>query len=373
MPTLPKNGLNLPENLPEMNPNARKNIIYSLILFAIVLLVYAWRTREGKSADKGTEVSQPGKVSFFGNTLDAEYRVTYLDQNNRVFKPSIDSLLNAFGLSVSLSEPASEISRLNLWDTLVSPSATLIGVLDEANRMYGLTDGAMDPSQRPIEDVWTFSPGGARLQDSTDIRTILPLVGLKKISLTDTLIQKSTSGVFLDFSRSARGYAMDLIGEFLEGWGIKNYLVQIGGENLAKGTNEKGELWKIGLHYLADSLGTKADGIIALQDKAISTAGNFGQSYTRDSLRLSYTLDPRSGLPVSHGLLAVTVVGPDAKTADALSDALMVMGWREAIRMDSARTDLQMLLIYNEKGGKMKQYLSPELSRFLSIPVKSAP
>ena len=353
-----------------MNPNARKNIIYSLVLFALVLLVYAWRTREGKSPADPDVQSQPGKVHFFGNTLGAEYRITYLDQKNRVFKPSIDSLFNAFSLSISNSEPTSEVNRLNLRDTLISPSETLIQMLLEANRNYDLSGGALDPSQKPIENVWTFSPSGARLLDSTDVRSILPYVGLEKISVTDTLIRKSTTGMFLDFSRSARGYVMDLVGAFLEEKGIKNYLIQIGGENLAKGINEREELWKIGVHYLADSTQAKADGIIALQDQAISTAGNFEQFYTKDSLRLSYTLDPRTGLPVSHGLLGVTVVGPDAKTVDALSDALMVMGWREAIRLDSARTDLGMLLIYNEKGGKPVQYISPELSRVLSFPVK---
>jgi thiamine biosynthesis lipoprotein len=163
---------------------------------------------------------------------------------------------------------------------------------------------------------------------------------------------------------------MDLIGGFLEGKGIKNYLIQIGGENLAKGLNEKDELWKIGLFFLADSTGKKGEGVVALQDKAISAAGNFEQFYTKDSVRLSFTLDPRTGYPVTHGLLGASVIGPDAKTADAMADVLMVMGWREALRLDSSRTDLQMLLIYNEKGGKLKQYVSPELARFLSFRVK---
>ncbi len=353
-----------------MNPNARKNIIYSLVLFAVVLLVYAWRTREERSANKTVESNQPGKVSFLGDAVDAEYRITYLDVENRVFKPSIDSLINAFGLSVSISEPTSEINRLNFRDTLLSPSPVLRNVLIEANRVFDLSAGAIDPTSKPIEDVWAFSRSGARLQDSLDIRSVLPLVGLKKISVSDTLIRKSNSGIFLDFSKSMNGYVMDLMGSFLEEKGIKNYLIQIGGENLAKGKNERGELWKIGLYYLADSLGSRAEGVIALQDKSISTAGNYQQNYVEDSIRLSYTLDPRTGLPVKHGLLEVTVVGPDTKTADALSDALMVLGWREAMKLDSLRSDLEMLLIYNERNGRLKQYVSPELTRFLSFPVK---
>lgn len=353
-----------------MNPNARKNIIYSLVLFALVLLVYAWRTREGKSPRNTEQKSDSGKVVFSGKTLGADYQITYLDQNNRNFQSSVDSLLKAFNLVISINEPASEINRLNFRDSLPSPSLVLRDVLEEANRMFDFTGGAIDPTQVAVDKIWTFSPSGARLQDSTEVKVFLPLVGLKKIVVNDTLIRKSTSGIFLDFSKSAKGYALDLVGGFLEGKGIKNYLVQIGGENLAKGTNENEELWKIGLYYLADSLGTKAEGVVAVQDKAISSAGNFEQFYTKDSVRLSYTLDPRTGFPVSHGLLGATLIGPDAKTTDALADALMVLGWREAIRIDSTRNDLQMVLIYNEKGGKMKQYISPELTRFLSFPVK---
>lgn len=353
-----------------MNPSARKNIIYSLVLFALVLLVYAWRTREGKSPRNEEKKFDSGKVVFSGKTMGTEYQVTYLDQNNRNFQASVDSLLKVFNLTISIDEPTSEINRLNFQDSLASPSSTLIEILKESNRMFDLTGGAIDPTQQPIEKLWTFSQSGVRLQDSTDVKAFLSMVGLKKVIFIDTLVRKSTSGIFLDFSKSAKGYALDLIGGFLEGKGIKNYLLQIGSENLAKGTNENEELWKIGLFYLADSLGSKAAGMVAVQDKAISSVGDFEQFYIKDSLRLSFTLDPRTGLPVSNGLIGATLIGPDAKTTDAMADALMVMGWREAIRIDSTRNDLQMVLIYNEKGGKMKQYISPDLARFLSFPVK---
>jgi thiamine biosynthesis lipoprotein len=344
-----------------MNSNARKNIVYSLVLLAMVLLVYAWRNREVKSPEKLVESSQPGKISFVGSALDTEYRVTYLDRKSRNLKSSIDSLFTAFSMSASLSEPTSELNRLNVKDTLASPSSMLIRVLAEANRMYDFTSGAFDPTQKPIDDAWAFSTGGIQRRDSTDLRILLSSVGL---------IRKTSSGIFVDLSRSIRGFAMDLIGEFLEQRGITDYLIQIGGENLAKGINDRDELWRIGLYYLSDSLGTRKDGAVALKNQAISSVGNFQQFYTRDSLRRSFTLDPRTGLPVTHGLLAATVIGPNAKTADALADAVMVMGWREAIRLDSTHEDVHMLLIYNEQGGRLKQYVSPELSGMLSFPIK---
>jgi FAD:protein FMN transferase len=353
-----------------MNPNARKNIIYSLVLFAMLLLVYAWRTREGKPVIDTSPKSETGKVSFSGKTMGTAYRVSYLDPSNRDFQFSVDSLLNVINLSVSGYEPTSEVNQLNVKDTLIAPTSTLVEMLKESNRIYDLTAGALDPTRISLEKIWSFSPAGARLQDSTDVRIFMPLIGLKKVIFSDTLIRKSTAGVLLDFSGSAKGFALDKIGAFLESRGIQNFLVQIGGENLARGVNERGELWKIGLVHFVDSTQTKSEGIVALQDHAISTAGNFEQFYTRDSIRLSFTLDPRTGYPASHGLLHATVIGKDAKTADALADALMVMGWREAVRLDSTRADLQMLLIYNEKGGNLKQYVSPELAQFLSFPVK---
>lgn len=353
-----------------MNPNARKNIIYSLVLFAIVLLVYAWRTREAKTTDINEGKSEPGKVVFSGKTMGTNYQITYLDQKNRNFQSSVDSLLNALNLSISNDEPSSEVNKLNLRDTLLAPSQLMIQVLKEANRIFDLTGGALDPTQSPFENRWTFSSTGPRIQDTTELRLLIPLVGLKKILVTDTLIIKSRYGVFLDFSKSAKGHAVDLIGDFLKEKGIMNFLIQIGAENLANGLNEKGEVWKIGLYYVSDTLGTKASGVIALQDKAISTAGNFEQFYTKDTVKLSFTIDPRTGNPVNHGLLGVTLIGPDSKTTDALSDALMVLGWKEAIRLDSARQDLDMLLIYNEKGGNIRQYVSPGLSSVLSFPVQ---
>ncbi|MFN4000294.1 FAD:protein FMN transferase [Algoriphagus sp.] len=353
-----------------MNPNARKNIIYSLVLFAMLLAVYAWRTREGKTESKLVGKSVAGRVSFSGKTMGTEYQVVYLDEKNRNFQSAVDSLLTEFNLSVSGYEPTSEVNRLNIIDTLLNPSKTLVEMLKEANRMYDLTGGALDPTYSSVDQIWSFSRSGVRLQDSTDVRIFLSLVGVKKVIVTDTLIRKSNPNIIVDFSKSAKGFALDRIGSFLEGKGIKNFLVKIGGENLAKGVNEKGELWKIGLFYLADSLGSKAEGVVALKDQAISTAGNFEEFYSSDSLKLAFQIDPRTGYPVTHGLLSATVIGSDAKTADALADALLVMGWRQAIQLDSTRSDLQMILIYNEKGEKMKQYVSPELKPFLSFPVK---
>ena len=139
---------------------------------------------------------------------------------------------------------------------------------------------------------------------------------------------------------------------------------------LAKGVNEKQELWKSKLTYPGDSLGSKKEGILALQDKAIASAGDFNSFYTQDSVKKAFQLDPRTGYPVNHGLLAVSVLAPSARKAGVLSETLMVQGWREAIALDSANAEVEMILVYHEKGSGIKLYASPELRKYLSFPVK---
>jgi thiamine biosynthesis lipoprotein len=156
---------------------------------------------------------------------------------------------------------------------------------------------------------------------------------------------------------------------FLERQGIRNYFLQIGKYTLAKGVNERQELWKLKTTY-PDSLGGAKEGWIALQSRGAATAGDFTQSYKQDSIQKAWVLDPRTGYPVNHGLLQTTVLAKTSKEAAILAQSLLVRGWQDALRIDSARKDVEMILIYNEKGKGLTLYVSPELKSFLSFPIQ---
>ena len=155
----------------------------------------------------------------------------------------------------------------------------------------------------------------------------------------------------------------------LQKQGIQNYFLQVGKHTLVKGVNERQELWKLKTQY-PDSLGRAKEGWIALQNQAIASAGDFTQFYKQDSLRKSWVLDPRTGYPVNHGLLQTTVLTTNSKAAAILAESLLVRGWQEAIQIDSARKDIEMILIYNKKGRGLTLYSSPELKSFLSFPIQ---
>lgn len=352
-----------------MNQNARKNLIYSIVLLLLVLVVYFFRSLNISPSNNSNFSDENGLVNLSGNFLSQPYLILYHGEQT-IEKSSIDSLLSLISQKTDFNSPTSELYQLNQNDTVWNPTKEWVQLLKTVQLAHEESNKAWDPSIAPLQAIWSFSASGARLQDSVDVGQVLSKVGLLKINLTDSLIRKTTSGLTFDLTDYSQGLVIDQVSEFFEKKGITNYFLQLGRYTLAKGVNEKQELWKSKLTYPGDSLGSKKEGILALQDKAIASAGDFNAYYTQDSVKKAFQLDPRTGYPVNHGLLAVSVLATSTRKAGVLSESLMVQGWREAIALDSANAEVEMILIYNEKGSGIKLYVSPELRKFLSFPVR---
>ncbi|WP_425636732.1 FAD:protein FMN transferase [Algoriphagus yeomjeoni] len=353
-----------------MRPNARKNIIYSIVLLVAIMLVYSWRNRD-KTVTELTEttVAVAGKMSLSGKTMGTTYNITYLDEESRDLQPSIDSLLVVFNKSLSTYIPDSELSKFNLGDTLDFNLPYLLPVLQESKVVFDNTNGAFDPTVGPLVNIWGFGPSGPELKDSVDIKNLLATVGFNKIEFDQTQLRKKVPGIYLDFSAIAKGYGSDVVADFLKNRGISNYLVEIGGELVANGVNEKGELWKVGVNRPEESANASdLISIIALQDRGMATSGNYRNFYVRDSVKISHTINPATGYPVTHTLLSATVLAANCMTADAYATAMMVMGKDRAIALDSALSEIEVFLIYDDGNGGFKTFASENLKPFLSFP-----
>ncbi|MEP0712986.1 FAD:protein FMN transferase [Algoriphagus sp.] len=353
-----------------MRSNARKNIIYSIVLLVAVMLVYSWRNRDKtESTLIETSEASAGKIVISGKTMGTTYNLTYLDEQSRDLQTSVDSLLEVFNQSLSTYIPDSELSRFNQSDTIDFDLPYLLPVLEASKTVFEKTNGAFDPTVGPLVNIWGFGPGGPELKDSVDIRNVLNSVGFTKIDYDQKQLRKKVPGVYLDFSAIAKGYGSDVVADFLESKGIANYLVEIGGELVANGTNEKGELWKVGVNRPEESANaTDLISIIALQDRGMATSGNYRNYYVRDSVKISHTINPATGYPVNHNLLSATVLAKDCMSADAYATAMMVMGTDKAIALDSALTEIEVFLIYDDGMGGYKTFASESLKPFLSFP-----
>jgi thiamine biosynthesis lipoprotein len=138
---------------------------------------------------------------------------------------------------------------------------------------------------------------------------------------------------------------------------------------VARGVNEKGELWKVGINR-PEELGRADDlfSIVALQDKGMATSGNYRNYYEAGGIKISHTINPATGRPVNHSLLSATVLAKDCMTADAYATAMMVMGTEKAIELQKSRNLFEIFLIYSDSTGQLKSFASDGIKPFLSFP-----
>ncbi len=282
-----------------------------------------------------------------GQVFGTYYNIRY--QSSQDLESEVVVRLEAVNRSLSMFNPQSVISRINRNEDMTADSL-FTEVFTEALRVYRLSGGAFDITVAPLVNRWGF---GISARDSmavpqSDIDSLLRLVGMDKVSLTDGTIVKADSRISLDASAIAKGYACDRVARLLDSHGCINYLVDIGGEVVAKGMNDKGAKWRIGITRPDDGAGLdeqELQDVIETDNTAMATSGNYRRFYYAGGEKRSHTIDPRTGRPVQHNLLSATVVAPTCMQADALATACMVLGEKEALALMDRCGDAACYLI----------------------------
>lgn len=324
---------------------------YYLILYFVILLISCSEKKEQTPVYKKVSGVTMGVVA---------YNVTYSDLPGESLYPRIDSLLSALNNSLSTYVPDSEISELNTNNTLTYRTGFFLPMLQYSKEIYQITSGAFDPTVGPLVNLWGFGPGKeTNIPDSVLITQIIAVTGFDKVKFNDQSVTIG-EGVYLDFSAIAKGYAVDLVAEFLEAEGITNYYVEIGGEVICKGVNHRGEVWKTGIFdpRINDDPSRKIAAIVSLDDMALATSGNYRNFYIKNGKKYAHTISPFTGYPVEHSLLSASVFANNCTVADAYATAFMVMGLEKAISLIEANPALEAHLIYSDENGVLKSYTS---------------
>ena len=287
-------------------------------------------------------------------------------------KLSAENRLEAIEQSMSTYRKDSELSLLNLakvgeW---VVVSKELMLVLQAAQNISELSNGAFDISVGPLVNLWGFGPEYS-LRDKPKQAEIAALleqgVGYQYLELDqDNLRVKKGKPLYLDLSAIAKGYAVDRLTELLSEHGIKNYLVEIGGELRAAGYKPNKQMWRVAVEKpILDVLAVEReiDSVLPLLDMGIASSGDYRNFFKQDDVIYSHTINPKTGLPVSHGLASVTVLHESCMQADALATAFMVMGPKESLRLAN-ELGLSVLLIVRESQG-FSEHLSSAMKSFI--------
>ena len=265
-----------------------------------------------------------------GTTWYVRINAEVLPLSRQQLKAEFDAILNRVNMAMSTYLPESELSRINVTDSAdrVPVSQSLMEVLQAAQEISRLTQGAFDVTIGPLVNLWGFGPE----QDFTvpveeQVNRSLRLVGYEKLRLdaAASTLKKAHGGVSIDLSAIAKGYGVDELAGYLEQLQLDNYLVEIGGEIRTRGVNHKNIPWQIGIEQPVAGH-RRAGQIIRLDNMAMATSGDYRNYFEQGETRYSHTIDPRTGHPVSHGLASVTVLHPSAMLADAWATGLLVLG-----------------------------------------------
>jgi len=315
----------------------------------------------------------PRERLFTGQTMGTAYHVrvvqTMEDAQAEALAGQIQAALDRVDALMSTYKPDSELSRFNAHESNepFPISAQTAEVFDVALQVSAMTDGLFDVTVGPLINAYGFGPDMLdELPDDAEIEELLTRVGYHHLHLDREArtIQKARPDVYCDLGGVAKGYGTDEVVRMLDEQGLIDYMVEVGGEVRARGMNASGIAWRIGVE--APVAGERrVERVVSLSGQALTTSGDYRNFIEVDGRRLSHTIDPRTGRPVSHALASVSIIHESTTWADALATALMVMG-PEAAHDFAIEHDFPVMLFIHDGEGGFSTRLTPRFEQFLA-------
>ena len=305
------------------------------------------------------DFSDPDRYTISGFAQGTTYQIIWYADSQAISKQEIENLFSQLDSSLSIYKPYSLISRFNASDRGIRTDPHLQAVVSRALEISEDTDGAFDITIYPLVEAWGFGLSQyAEIPDSTVIATRLNCVGNEKLTLKEDSLFKTSPCVKIDVNGIAQGYSVDLIASYLEQAGIKNYLVEVGGEIKVGGSKPpSGDAFIIGLESPPGQGANKSTASIgrkvALRSGALTTSGSYRRFREHGDKKITHLIDPHTGQPVESNIISVTVMAEDAMTADGYDNALMVMSLEKSLHFLQARKDLEAYFIYKKPDGSI--------------------
>jgi thiamine biosynthesis lipoprotein len=259
----------------------------------------------------------------------------------------------------------SEISRFNRFKETGQKfkiSADFFQVMTAGQTIYRLSEGAWDATVNPLVDLWGFGQGPrqSKIPPPEEIAALLPDVGFSNIEvLPPGYLLKKRADVTVDLSSIAKGYGVDQVAYILLKNGFEDYLVEIGGEIIAAGHREDGRPWRIGINRpQADAAFDEVYKVVGLRDQAFATSGDYRNFFVVNGIRYSHVIDPRTGYPVTNGVVSVSIITDNCTLADGLATAVMVMGVDKGLNLINRLARVEGLIIVEKKNGTLVDHYS---------------
>ncbi len=302
-----------------------------------------------------------------GKTMGTTYHIKVVSlfyKDTEGLKGKIENRLKDINNSMSTFSRESEITRFNTFDSeeKFAVSNDFLQVMKIARRIYELSEGAWDGTVYPLVELWGFGSEERKddVPDKKEIEKILINVGFDKIEISEGgYLVKRNPSVDLDLASIAKGYGVDEIAEVIRKEGIDNFLVEIGGEVYASGLRKDGGNWRVGINR--PDKGALFDEVyktVMLKNKAFATSGDYRNYFEKDNAVYTHILDPKTGYPVTNGVVSVSVIADNCTFADGLATAIMVMGHKKGLELADKIQGIECFIVVRGKDGKYADYSS---------------
>lgn len=368
-------------------------ILYNIskVVLFLLLIVACSQQKEGEKKESKSEWQGDQQVD--DTPKNAWYADKYTIQGKAqgttfVIKTSDDSLyltpkesadfFAEFDEELSTYKEKSLISKINSNDLValqIGETKYFKSAINLSKEVADNTSGAFDPTVFPLVEMWGFFKNPHDPPESAAIDSVLQFVGFLDTACfkvdKEGLLIKTDQRAQLDFNAIAQGQSVDEIAAILEERGQQNYFIEVGGEIRAKGKNDRGTEWVIGIDEPTEnnngvSSQRKLENYLSIADNAVATSGSYRKFYVKDGQKYSHTIDPKTGRPVQHNLLSVTVVAENAAVADAYATAFMAMGVDESLRFvkENPNLNLHIYLLFENKSGRIERAYSKGMSEY---------
>lgn len=307
---------------------------------------------------------KPKAIYNQGHAFGTTYFIQYYSSEDQNLKPGVDSVIAAINQSVSTYIPDSDISRINRGDTTVVVDEYFKEAYLISARLHEETEGYFDPTVGVLRNAYGFGEVKPMERiDSLVLDSLMKYVGFNKVRITeDNRVYKEFPQIYFDFNAVAKGSGLDHIGDYLESKGITDYLIELGGEILAKGENiAKGKPWVVGIETPDSDLDNRSyEATVQLKNESLAASGNY-RKFRVDSItgiKYVHTINPLTGSAEKSDVTSATVIAPTCGEADAYATSFMAMGFERSVALLNNLRDIEAYLTYTDENGEDKVYIT---------------
>ncbi len=314
---------------------------------------------------------EPDVVRLSGETMGTTFKITAIgdDLDEAALGEAVQDTLAQVNAKMSNWDPNSEVSTFSA-STSTEPmqvSDEFALVIEAANEVHAKSGGTFDVTLGPLIELWGFGPRKPEdpVPADEDITSALARVGQARLLTLDGsagTLAKSDAGVGINLSAIAKGYGIDAVAAQLREAGIENYMVEIGGDLVAMGQNDKGESWQIGIEK--PETGAQAiQLVVPLDNLGMATSGDYKNYFEQDGVRYSHIIDPTTGRPITHSTTSVTVLAENAMMADAWATAMLALGQKKGFEL-AEQHNLAVFFISRDVTSGEEAYITVQSSAF---------